>query len=750
MKKIILLLFSILSLGIQAQVNLVPAPQKVTVGTGEFNLAQGTTIAYSSAALKPAAEYLQVCLQRYAKVNATLVAGKQGDIRLTTKKGIAKDGYQLNVKANGIDINAANYSGTLSAIATLNQLLLQNDGKAAIPTVAVTDAPRFNWRGFHLDVSRHFFTVDEVKEIIDLMALYKLNRFHWHLTDDQGWRIEIKKYPLLTEKGAWRIYNNQDTACMQLAARDDNPNLLIPKKNTRVENGDTLYGGYYTQDQIRDVVAYAKQRGIEIVPEIDMPGHFLSAIENYEGLSCFPTIGWGQYFTTPLCPGKQKVLDFCKDIWSEIFKLFPYEYVHVGGDEVRKDTWKECPDCQKRIKDNHLKNEEELQSWFIHQMEAFINKNGKKMMGWDEILEGGLSKTATVTWWRTWVPDAPSQVTAQGNDVIFCPGSPMYLSQAEEKTSMRSIYEYDKEMLKGMNAKQKQHVIGVQGNMWCEYIPTRERVLFQYFPRILALSELAWTKPELKDYDEFYSRLPKQFAMLHKLNVPFRTPSLDGVYHVNAFTTEGTMAVSCADPLATVRYTTDGSFPNKNSQLYNGPVKVDETTHFILRTFAPNGQAGEMLKADFLKQGLLEPVKVDASKLTQGLNAAWYNYRGEKCREIHKAPFNGNYAANDVVIPEGVKGNIGLIITGYLRVPEDGVYTFSLMSDDGSWLKIDGNMVVDNDRPQSPHEEVSQQALKAGLHKIEVRYFDSNGGMLRLWVFDTKGKKMQPADIYFK
>ena len=750
MKKIILLLFSILSLGIQAQVNLVPAPQKVTVGTGEFNLAQGTTIAYSSAALKPAAEYLQVCLQRYAKVNATLVAGKQGDIRLTTKKGIAKDGYQLNVKANGIDINAANYSGTLSAIATLNQLLLQNDGKAAIPTVAVTDAPRFIWRGFHLDVSRHFFTVDEVKEIIDLMALYKLNRFHWHLTDDQGWRIEIKKYPLLTEKGAWRIYNNQDTACMQLAARDDNPNLLIPKKNTRVENGDTLYGGYYTQDQIRDVVAYAKQRGIEIVPEIDMPGHFLSAIENYEGLSCFPTIGWGQYFTTPLCPGKQKVLDFCKDIWSEIFKLFPYEYVHVGGDEVRKDTWKECPDCQKRIKDNHLKNEEELQSWFIHQMEAFINKNGKKMMGWDEILEGGLSKTATVTWWRTWVPDAPSQVTAQGNDVIFCPGSPMYLSQAEEKTSMRSIYEYDKEMLKGMNAKQKQHVIGVQGNMWCEYIPTRERVLFQYFPRILALSELAWTKPELKDYDEFYSRLPKQFAMLHKLNVPFRTPSLDGVYHVNAFTTEGTMAVSCADPLATVRYTTDGSFPNKNSQLYNGPVKVDETTHFILRTFAPNGQAGEMLKADFLKQGLLEPVKVDASNLTQGLNAAWYNYRGEKCREIHKAPFNGNYAANDVVIPEGVKGNIGLIITGYLRVPEDGVYTFSLMSDDGSWLKIDGNMVVDNDRPQSPHEEVSQQALKAGLHKIEVRYFDSNGGMLRLWVFDTKGQKMQPADIYFK
>ena len=325
----------------------------------------------------------------------------------------------------------------------------------------------------------------------------------------------------------------------------------------------------------------------------------------------------------------------------------------------------------------------------------------------------------------------------------------MYLSQAEEKTSMRSIYEYDVNPA-SMSAKQKQHVIGVQGNLWCEYIPTRERALFQYFPRILALSELAWTKPELKDYEQFYSRLPQQFAMLHQLNVPFRTPSLDGVYRVNAFTGEGTMAVTCADPLATVRYTTDGSFPNKTSQLYSGPVKVDETTHFILRTFAPNGQAGEMIKADFIKQGLLEPVKVDAGKLAQGLNAAWYDYQGETCSDIHKVAFKGNYPVSDVVIPEGVKGRIGLIITGYLNVPEDGVYTFSLMSDDGSWLKIDGNMVVDNNRPQSPHEEISQQALKAGLHKFEVRYFDSNGGMLRLWVFDPQGQKMQPADIYLK
>lgn len=754
-----------LGLDIQAKTDLVPAPQTITWADGSYTLSQQATIAYADAALKPAADYLQTCLQRYALLSTEVKNGKQGDIRLSLKKSLPKGGYKLDIQEGGISLTGADYGGIMAAIASLNQMVLQAQkgpspavirefSKDAITCdlsfVSISDSPRFSWRGFHLDVSRHFFTVDEVKEVLDLMTLYKLNRFHWHLTDDQGWRIEIKQYPKLTEKGAWRIYNDHDTVCWQVAARDDNPDMLIPKKNTRVENGDTLYGGFYTQEQIRDIVAYARQRGIEVIPEIDMPGHFLSAIENYDGLACFPTIGWGREFTTPLCPGKDCVLEFCQNIWKEIFQLFPYEYVHVGGDEVRKDTWIKCPDCQKRIKEKGLKDEEELQSWFIHQMEAFINKNGRKMLGWDEILEGGLSKTATVTWWRTWHPDAPQQVTAQGNDVIYCPGSPMYFSQAEEKTSMRSIYEYDVQPAT-MNARQKQHVIGVQGNLWCEYIPTRERMLFLYFPRILALSELAWTKPEQKDYDQFYGRLPQQFRMLNRLNVPYRTPSLDGAYRVNAFTKVGTMSVTCADPLATIRYTTDGTFPNEKSTLYTGPVSIDETTQFILRTFSPAGRPGEMLRADYIKQGLLEALNVtDANKLSAGLNAAWHEYHGVKCSEIHRAQFNGNYPVSDVVIPKGVKGNIGLIITGYLRVPEDGVYTFSLMSDDGSWLKLDGNMVVDNDRPQSPHEEVSQQALKAGLHKLEVRYFDSNGGMLRLWVFDPHGRKLAPADIYLK
>ena len=244
--------------------------------------------------------------------------------------------------------------------------------------------------------------------------------------------------------------------------------------------------------------------------------------------------------------------------------------------------------------------------------------------------------------------------------------------------------------------------------------------------------------------------------MLHRLNVPYRTPSLDGFYNTNAFVHEGTLRVECKDPLATVRYTTDGSFPNKNSTLYTGPVTVDKTTNFILRTFNPEGRADEMTRAYFVKQGYLEPVSGSCMSLqcsdppSSGLTAAWYEYGGQICSDILSAPFKGNYDVADVCIPEGVKGKIGLVISGYFNAPADGVYTFALMSDDGSWLKIDGNMVVDNDRPQSPHEEICQQALRQGLHYFEVRYFDSNGGMLRLWVFDEQGNRLNPADIYCK
>ena len=720
-----------------AKTDIVPIPDQLSWQQGSYTLPANPRIGYTKADLQGAALYLSQSLERLQGVKGTALQGKTGDIRLALGYKGKTGSYRLTVDGNGVLIEGRDYAGVVNGIATLRQMAAEKE----MQYVRITDSPRFDWRGFHLDCSRHFFTKAEVEEVIDLMAMYKLNRFHWHLTDDQGWRIEIKKYPLLTEKGAWRHYNNQDSICMQLAKTEDNPSRLLPAKNMRVTGNDTVYGGYYTQDDIREVVAFARTRGIEIVPEIDMPGHFLSAITYYDGLSCFAQMGWGAVFSSPLCPGKDKALQFCRDVWDEGIPLFPYSYVHIGGDEVEKINWKKCPDCQRRIKEKNLKDEDELQSWFIHEMEGFINKKGRKMLGWDEIIEGGLSKTATLTWWRTWAPTAVADATAQGNDVIFCPISPFYFSAGEEKTSLQSVYEYELQPAT-LSAEQKRHILGVQGNVWAEWIPTRERMLHTYFPRALALAELAWSKPERRDFADFFNRLTTHFRLLNRLGVPYRTPNLDGFSNVNVFTHEGTLTVTSKDPTVEVRYTTDGSFPTIQSARYDGPLTVDQTTHFMLRTFSPDGQPGETVKAEMVKQGLLEPVRTHGDT-EDGLIAAWHAFPGVKCALIDKAPLQGTYCIDEVCIPKGVSGNIGLIITGYIDIPADGIYTFALMSDDGSWLKIDGNMVVDNDREQSPHEEVCQQALRKGLHHVEVRYFDHNGGMLRLRVTDPQGNAVR-------
>ncbi|MBR1526972.1 MAG: family 20 glycosylhydrolase [Prevotella sp.] len=747
MKKIIA---AILLLGVAtamfASRDIIPIPQSVVYGNSPFTLKKNATIAYSSADLKPAADYLQQAVERLTGLRLATKLAAKGDIVLAIQP--TDDYYTLNVSKRGIKTVAPTYEGIVCAIGTIRQLI---DGNR-VQAVSIVDNPQFSWRGFHLDCSRHFFTKQEVKEVIDLMAMYKLNRFHWHLTDDQGWRVEIKKYPKLTDEGAWRMLNNQDSVCLRMAETENNPDMLLPKDRMRKmtdANGNTVekYGGYYTQQDLREVVAYAKQRGIEVVPEIDMPGHMLAAIDCYDGISCFKQTGWGKVFTSPLCPGKEKTLQFCKNIWDEVCELFPYEYVHIGGDEVEKDNWKACADCQKRIKDNNLKNEEELQSWFIHEMERYLNGKGKKMIGWDEITEGGLSETSTIMWWRTWAPTAISDATAHGNDVIYTPVSPLYLSAKAEPNSIEQIYNY--ELLPSTLTKEQQsHVLGVQANLWGEWIPSRNRMMYMYFPRILALAELAWSKPENRNFKDFYNRLTSHFAMLHRLGVPYRTPSLEGFYNVNAFSQSGTLSVTTKDPYVEIRYTTDGTFPNINSPLYTEPITVDETTHFILRPFSPDGRADEMVQADFIKQGLLEPVALPKD-IVPGLNVSWYDYKGATCREIISATLNGTYVVDDVVIPKEAHGNIGLVISGYINVPEDGIYTFALMSDDGSWLKIDGNMVVDNDREQSPHEMICQQALRKGMHKMEVRYFDHNGGMLRMHVYAPDGTQLAPADIYF-
>ena len=330
------------------------------------------TIGVNDPSLIQAADYLSSFLNRSTGYGFSVREAQTGDIYLYVDTlTMRPNEYELIVTAQKAELKSGSYPAMITAIQTLRQLLpaeiesteVLSGMKWTIPTVEIKDAPRFEWRGLMLDVSRHFYTPEEIKELLDLMTLYKLNKFHWHLTDDQGWRIEIKQYPLLTEKGAWRTFNNHDFECKEREVSEMNPDFKIPNEHLRIDQkGDTLYGGFYTQDEIRDIVRYAQIRGIDVIPEIDMPGHFLAAITSYKGISCSDQPGWGAMFSSPVCPGKESALTFCKNIYSEIFDLFPYEYVHLGADEVEKTNWKKCPDCQKRIKAEKLKSEDELQA----------------------------------------------------------------------------------------------------------------------------------------------------------------------------------------------------------------------------------------------------------------------------------------------------------------------------------------------------------------------------------------------------
>lgn len=727
--------------------SIIPVPDQTTVGTGVWTVRNNATISYDNAQLKPAADYLSSMLSRATGYKFGVKKSK-GDIRLTLDNNGHEDAYNLDVTTKGVVIKGDTYRGVINGIATLRQLFPADiesqkfvDRTWTIKCVSVSDAPSFEWRGMELDCSRHFFTVDEIRHLLDVLALYKIDKMHWHLTDDQGWRIEIKRYPLLTERGAWRIYNNQDSVCMKRAIDEDAPELQIPADRTKTDNeGNTVYGGYYTQQQIRDIVEYARIRGIEIIPEIDMPGHSLMAINNYDGLSCFKQTGWGKLFTTPMCPGKDTMLEFCKNVWTEVFDLFPSRYVHIGGDEVDMKNWKTCPDCQKRMHDNKLTSEPQLQTWFNHYMEDFFCKHGKTMIGWDETIAGGLTANSAVMWWRSWSPESPKQTTSHGNALICTPNSEFYIDYQEDKNSIPAIYRFDP--YKGLNPQEQKLVLGVQANLWTEWVPTMNRVWYQAFPRVIATAELGWSKRKNMDIDDFRQRMLAHLPRLQKMGVTYRIPDITGFSNVNVFTDKGVVDIKCADTSATIRYTTDGSMPGVNSPLYTGPITVSESTNFTFRTFGPDNRKGDAVKCSYVKEDFAEAVTAD--NLSQGLQTAWYDYEGRDCEGIDKVKLNGTYVTTGVEIPAEAKGNIGLVITGYIDIPADGVYTFALLSDDGSYLKIDGKMVVDNDGEHSPREIIGQHAMRKGLHPVHARYFDHNGGQLKLRVLDKDGNELTP------
>ena len=750
--------FSSCTSTVKQEIAILPTPVSLTEQSGSFVLKDGMKIGVSDQSLFPATGYLQEILRNVVSSSVEVTTDKsQVDMYFQLKDTVGKPGsYKLESTPEYIRVEATDYSGIISAITTIRQLLpavteVQGEKQNySIPVVQIEDAPRFEWRGFMLDASRHFWNKKEVKHVLDLMSLYKLNKFHWHLSDDQGWRIEIEKYPLLTEKGAWRKFNTQDRTCMARAKEEDNTDFLIPEDKIRIVEGDTLYGGYYTHDDIKEIVAYATQRGIDVIPEIDMPGHFLAAISQYPELACDGLIGWGETFSSPVCPGKDATLEFCQNVFKEVFELFPYEYVHMGGDEVEKANWKKCPLCQKRIRTEKLGSVEELQAWFVRDMEKFFLANGKKLIGWDEVVADGLSSDAAITWWRSWAKDALPTATAQKQKVIACPNEYFYFDYAQDQNSVKKILAYDPCADDRLSLEQKKYIWGVQANLWAEWIPTMKRIEYLIVPRMIALSEIAWAEPAAKpDLEEFYRQLVPQFKRMDVMRVNYRVPDLQGFYKVNAFIDETTVELTCPLPGTEIRYTTDGSMPTKESALYNGALEVGKTTDFAFRTFRPDGSPSDAVRTKYGKAPYAEAVTAPAA-LQPGLKAVWHDFRGNLCADMDAAPVKGEYVVESVSIPEEVKGNIGLVLTGYLEVPADGIYTFALLSDDGSTLMLDGELLGDNDGAHSPVEIIVQKALKAGLHPIEVRYFDCNGGVLQMELVNEKGEKEVLPNTWLK
>ena len=506
-------------------VNIIPKPTSVLEHEGVFVLKNGLTIGYNDTSLAPAATYLQEMLTRATGFRINTKAGK-GKIQLTLFDPVEDDeSYILDADKGGVNICAASYRGIINGIATLRQLLpneIEQSSKCQsvkweLPAVTVKDRPNFHWRGLMLDPVRHFFSVEETKRLLDEMALYKLNKFHWHLSDNEGFRMEVKAYPGLTsDTVAWRRFNYHDHQCLDRASKENNPAMLIPWKFFKeVEGYGELYGGYYTQDEIRDVVKYAAVRGIDVIPEIDMPGHNGAACYCYKWLSCT------QNGVEPLCLGRQSTIEFAEKVYDEVFQLFPYEYVSIGGDEVNRRRWSECNECKKRIQSEGLKDVSELQAWFTKKMEKYFNAHGKRILGWDEILEGGLSKTATVHWWRGDHPDVTQKSTAMGNEVVLCPFTFLYFDYAQDDNTLRNIYDGDIVPV-DLTAEQLKLIKGMQANIWCERIPTEARMEWMVFPRALALAEKAWTPRAEQKWDDFFPRLQSHLKRLDAMGIQYR------------------------------------------------------------------------------------------------------------------------------------------------------------------------------------------------------------------------------------
>jgi hexosaminidase len=606
--------------------NIIPYPQLLIPQQGSFSFDKRTTVYCPFD--KP--EVLKLAQQFSAQFE--LVSGMKLPVKDVAKaersnsvifetadKTHSEEAYQLSISSKVISIKATAANGFFYGLQSLYQLLppeiygkkTTKGLKWSAPAVEIKDAPRFPYRGLHLDVCRHFYPVEFIKKYIDAMAIHKLNTFHWHLTDDQGWRIEIKKYPRLTEVGS---------------RRDETLVGYYYDRFPQQFDGKP-YGGYYTQAEARDIVAYARERFITIIPEIEMPGHAQAAIAAYPYLSCKQdstikiATRWG-IFKEVYCP-RDTTFQFLENVLTEIMDIFPSKYIHIGGDECPKDRWKTCPDCQALIKRLDLKDENGLQSYFVHHMEQFLNSNDRKMIGWDEILDGGLDPNATVMSWRG--TQGGIMAAKAGNDVIMTPTAYCYFDHYQSDPMsepltiggylpLKNVYSFEPVPAE-LTDEQAKHILGAQANVWTEYMPTSERVEYMAFPRVSAMSEVLWSSKNMRNWEMFAQRMPKEFDRYEQLGINPSKTFYDVQFQSNITADKKLQIILLCDcPDATIHYTINGK-----TTLYKEPFTLSESSEISATALIHGKQLGKTITKPFMMS------KLTGLAYTKNPTNTWYD-----------------------------------------------------------------------------------------------------------------------------
>lgn len=571
------------------EVTIIPRPEILELKKGSFLFDKNTRFIVENEEQGAIARELTDIFEKAAGFKPQIIIGKKAEknsVFFLTRAETDNEGYILDVIDGRIEITASKPAGFFYGIQTLRQLLpVEIESKKQvkdidwlIPNIKVYDNPRFKWRGFMLDVSRHFFPKEYIKDLIDYLSLHKINTFHWHLVDDQGWRIEIKKYPKLTEVGAWRV---------------DHEDKHWDARPKQKDGEEATYGGFYSQEDIKEIVAFAKSRQVTIVPEIEMPAHVTSVLAAYPEYSCtggpFTVPSGGLWPITDIyCAGNEGTFTFLEDVLTEVMELFPSEYIHIGGDEATKTEWEKCPKCRKRISSEGLKNVEELQSYFIKRIEKFISSKGRRLIGWDEILEGGLAPGASVMSWRGF--KGGIEAAEKGHDVVMTPIDltyfNMYQGPADQEpiawggyTPLRMVYAFDP-VHESMSEKAALHVIGGQANLWGEFITEKELSMYMTFPRLAALAEKLWTPKELADWSDFSRRVKTLFKRYDYLDINYAKSAYLISLNAKILLDDKTVSIVLNNefPDSDIRYVLGNEDLGRNANKYSDPIKISETT----------------------------------------------------------------------------------------------------------------------------------------------------------------------------